>query len=177
MENNNSTSSRTDRKVIERNRRNHMKSLYFTLNSLLPHHSSKESVSLPDQLDEAANYIKKLQMKLERMRERKESLLGSSDHDQNVRMCGLRSPVIKVHEIGSVLEVVLITGLDSQMMFNEGVRVLHEEGAEIVNANFSVVDDTVFHSIHSMVGDSAPGHVAARISERLNKFVQDSNAF
>jgi hypothetical protein len=36
-------------------------------------------------------------------------------------------------------------------MFNETIRVLHEEGAEIINASFSVVEDTVFHTINSKV--------------------------
>ncbi|WCJ27049.1 basic helix-loop-helix (bHLH) DNA-binding superfamily protein [Euphorbia peplus] len=178
MEINNNT--RSDRKEIERNRRNQMKSLFSTLNSLIHHSTSKEPVSLPDQLNDAIKYIKKLQMKLERMKEKKEWLLVGSDHHDHhnrpntIRMCGLRSPVIKVHEVGSALQVVLITGLDSQITFNEVVHVLHQERVEIVNASFSILDDTIFHSIHSTVGDCAPGYVAARISERLNKFVEDS---
>jgi hypothetical protein len=36
-------------------------------------------------------------------------------------------------------------------MFNEIIRVLHEEGAEIINASLSVVEDTVFQTIHSKV--------------------------
>ena len=39
----NPSSSRTDRKTIERNRRNHMKSLYSKLNSLVPHQTSRVS--------------------------------------------------------------------------------------------------------------------------------------
>ncbi|XP_011043394.1 PREDICTED: uncharacterized protein LOC105138874 [Populus euphratica] len=180
---NNPSSSRTDRKTIERNRRNQMKALYSQLNSLVPHQSSREPVpSLPDQLDDAASYIKRLQTNLERMKEKKENLMGTERTNYaSMSSCngttGLRSPQIEVRETGSTLEVVLITGLDSQFMFNETIRVLHEEGAEIINANFSVVEDTVFHTIHSKVGDSAPSTGAARISQRLNKFVQDDNAF
>ncbi|KAJ9168827.1 hypothetical protein P3X46_020311 [Hevea brasiliensis] len=178
---NNPNSSRTDRKTIERNRRNQMKALYSKLNSLVPRQSSRESLSLPDQLDEAAKYIKKLQTNLEKMKERKESLMGTQERPNTSVSSGatmrLRYPKIEIHEIGSALEVVLITGLDSQFMFNETIRVLHEEGAEIVNASFSVLDDTVFHTIHSKVGDSFPFCGAASISERLKKFVQDANSF
>ncbi|KAL3577001.1 hypothetical protein D5086_022284 [Populus alba] len=140
-------------------------------------------LSLPDQLDEAASYIKRLQTNLERMKEKKDNLMGTertnyaSMSSCNGTTTGLRSPQIEVRETGSTLEVVLITGLDSQFMFNETIRVLHEEGAEIINASFSVVEDTVFHTIHSKVGDSAPSNGVARISQRLNKFVQDDNAF
>ncbi|KAJ0017645.1 hypothetical protein Pint_10558 [Pistacia integerrima] len=181
---NNPSSSRTDRKTIERNRRNQMKALYTKLNSLVPHRTPMEATSLPDQLDEAANYIKRLQTNLEKMKERKDSLMGIEKPPSNTGMSGgrtmegFRSPQIEVREIGSALEVVLITGLDFQFMFNETIRLLHEEGAEIVSASFSVVHDTVFHTIHSKVGDSDQvGNGAARISERLKKFVHDDSAF
>lgn len=115
----------------------------------------QEAITLPDQLDEAANYIKRLQEKLEKMKERKDNLMGferPNTSPNSGAMVGLKPPQIDIHEKGSALEVVLITGLDFQFMFNETIRVLHEEGAEIVNASFSVVDDTVFHTIHAQVG-------------------------
>ncbi|KAF5473079.1 hypothetical protein F2P56_009722 [Juglans regia] len=182
MENNPSSSrSSTDRKTIERNRRNQMKALYSELNSLVPHQNSREVTSLPDQLDEAVTYIKKMQINLEKMNEKKDSLMGI-DQKPNAGTNGsgmtyssvqLRSPQIEISEIGSALQVVLITGLDFQFMFNETIRVLHEEGTEIVNANFTVVDDIVFHTIHAKVGESAlMGYEAARISERLKKICQ-----
>ncbi|KAK3204138.1 hypothetical protein Dsin_018184 [Dipteronia sinensis] len=178
-----SSSSRTDRKTIERNRRNQMKFLYNHLNSLVPHQTPtlQEATSLPDQLEEAANYIKRLQIKLERMKEKKDRLIMGTDRSMisetettamAVPELMMKSPHIEIHEKGSALEVVLITGLDFQFMFSETIRLLHEEGAEIVNASFSVVNDTVFHTIHSKVGDSGlSDHGAARISERLKKLV------
>ncbi|KAK6264715.1 Myc-type [Theobroma cacao] len=171
----NPNSSRTDRKLIERNRRNQMKALYSKLNSLIPHHNSRESTSLPDQLGEAANYIKRLQTNLERMKERKDSLLGVERSMNTSRSSGPRSPQIMIQEMGSSLVIGLTTCSSSQFIFNETIRILHEEGAEIVNASFSVVDDTVFHTIHLTVGESyAPDNgAAARISERLQKFVND----
>uniref|UniRef100_A0A5B7BY14 BHLH domain-containing protein n=1 Tax=Davidia involucrata TaxID=16924 RepID=A0A5B7BY14_DAVIN len=179
MENNPTSSSRTDRKTIEKNRRNHMKTLYSKLNSLVPQHKSKEVVSLPDQLYEAANYIKKMQATLEKMKEKKDRLMGIEKPSASLSSggVGLRSPQIEIHEVGSALEVVLITGLDCQFMFNETIRMLHEEGAEVVNAGFSVIEDKVFHTIHSKVGESAPVNGAARISERLKKFVDGANSF
>ena len=120
----------------------------------------QESATLPDQLDEAANYIKRLQEKLEKMKEKKENLMGferpNTSPTGGAAMAGLKPPQIDIHEKGSALEVVLITGLDFQFMFNETIRVFHEEGAEIVNASFSVVDDTVFHTIHAQVGSKFP---------------------
>ncbi|XP_022724669.1 transcription factor bHLH162-like [Durio zibethinus] len=154
MESNPNSSSRTDRKLIERNRRNQMKALYSKLNSLIPHTSSREPTSLPDQLDVAANYIKGLQINLERLKERKDSLMRVERSTNKTSRSSSRpkSPQIQIHEMGSSLEIGLTTASNRQFIFNEIIRILHEEGAEIVNASFSVVDDTVFHTIHLTVG-------------------------
>ncbi|GMN50784.1 hypothetical protein TIFTF001_019945 [Ficus carica] len=118
------------------------------------------------------------------MKEKKNSLLeieksGNKNYNNtnNVgNVASLKLPQIEVHEKGSAMEVVLITGLmDSQFMFNETIRVLNEEGADIVNASFSVTnEDTVFHTIHCKIGEFGPSPgAAARISEWLTKFVDE----
>ena len=90
------------------------------------------------------------------MKKKKSMLLGIIERP-NVRMneggesLGLKSPRIEIQQMGSALEVVLITGLDSQFMFGETIRVLHEEGVHVVNASYNVIEDEVFHSIHCQV--------------------------
>lgn len=113
------------------------------------------AATLPDQLDEAANHIKQLRTNLEKMKEKKDSLMGIEKPDASTNrgmIVGLRSPQIEIQEIGFVLKVVIITGLDFHFVFKETIRVLHEEGAEVIHAGFSVVEDTVFHTIHAKVG-------------------------
>ncbi|KAL3740083.1 hypothetical protein ACJRO7_021372 [Eucalyptus globulus] len=169
-------SSRADRKTTERNRRNQMKALFSKLHSLVPPQSPREStLSQPDQLSQAANYIKNLQVKVEKMREQKERLLEIekiSTSMKNGQMIGFKSPEIRIQKMGSILEVVLVTGLDGQFMFNETVRVIYEEGADIVNASFSNVGDAIFHTIHAKVedGDSSD----ERVSQKLQKIVNDA---
>ncbi|XP_039034567.1 transcription factor bHLH162-like [Hibiscus syriacus] len=144
----NNISSRTERKLIERNRRCQMKILYDKLNSLIPHYNSRESTSsLPDQLEEAAKYIKRLQTNLERMKQERR-LTRSKQQQQWLEITSSR----EIHEMGSSLVIGLTTDREKQFVFKEMVRVLHEEGADIVNAGFSVVDDTAFHTIHFTVG-------------------------
>lgn len=171
------SSSKSDRKLIERNRRHHMKALYSQLNSLVHHHSPTEVTSLPDQLHEATNYIKKLQINLEKMKEKKESLLGIAKMNTSMNNgmdVASNSPEIEIHRSGSSLQVILITGLDHQFMFNHVISLLHEDGVKILNASFSVLEDKAFHSIHCEVGDCAPSLDSARIYERLRKCVQDN---
>ncbi|XP_054801420.1 transcription factor bHLH162-like [Prosopis cineraria] len=164
-------SSRGDRKVIERDRRTQMRALYSKLNSLLPHQSSPELVSQSDQLEEASNYIKKIQMKLEKLNEKKLSLIGINNELSNTCNRGTiilesKSPKVEIHQMGSALEVSVITGLDCQFIFNDFISILDEE-ADVVHASYSVV--------HDAIGDG--GNRAGRISERLKRFVYGSGAF
>ncbi|XP_009619775.1 transcription factor bHLH162-like [Nicotiana tomentosiformis] len=171
-----SSSSKADRKTIEKNRRNQMKALYLKLHSLVPNQQhSREVLSLPDQLEEAINYIKRLQIDLERMTQKKDSLKrgeNSSSNSSCGRKTGLSLPHIEIHSVDSALQVVLTTGLDYQFIFTDVIRLLHEEGVQVINASYTLICDTIVHSIHSKMGECAPDQYgAARISERLKKFV------
>ncbi|KAL9457779.1 hypothetical protein AB3S75_006765 [Citrus x aurantiifolia] len=175
-----SSPTKIERKTIEKNRRDQMKNLYSTLKSLLPNQPSKEALSLPDQVDEAINYIKMLETKLKECKKKKESLQGRershaciSDGTEARLMTSSspKAPEIEIHEMGSNLEVILTSGVDDQFIFYEVIRILHQDGAEILNANFSVVGNTIFHVIHAEIRDSMFGFGAAKISERLKGFV------
>nr|XP_043626688.1 transcription factor bHLH162 [Erigeron canadensis] len=179
-----STSNKVDRRTIEKNRRIQMKGLYSTLHSLVPHDSSREMISLPDQLHEAASYIKKLQIKLEKMNEEKNQLMGIKGpeiinhadgkkiNNYNMLVGQQRTPQIDVRETGSYLEAILITGVDFQFLFSATIRVLHEEGFDVVNAGYSILNDTVFHTIHAQIREGyAQENGVARIMERLQNIV------
>ncbi|KAL2931878.1 hypothetical protein RDABS01_037288 [Bienertia sinuspersici] len=135
-----------------------MKCLYNQLSSLVHHDSSssKGILAMPDQLDEATEYIKKLEKNVADLKRKKDSLINA---DENLNKCisskkcyTLNSPVqIEVHEKGNAMEVILVTGLECQFVFTEAIRIVHEEHTEVVNASYSVVGSTVFHSIHAKV--------------------------
>ncbi|XP_022845645.1 transcription factor bHLH162-like isoform X3 [Olea europaea var. sylvestris] len=97
----------------------------------------QEAVPLPDQLGEAANYIKNLQISLEKIKQKKDCLTGVGKCSSST-MGRLKLPNIEIHVIGLAVEVALITGLDCQFMFSEIVRMFHEEGAEVLRASFSI---------------------------------------
>ncbi|KAE9457657.1 hypothetical protein C3L33_10435, partial [Rhododendron williamsianum] len=167
-----SSTPKIERRVIEKNRRNHMKSLYANLYSLLPSHASKEAVPLPDQIDEAVKYIESLEMKLKKSKEKKETLSGRKrSHSCTSEF---KSPQLEIHEMGSTLDVVLITGEDDKFIFHEIIRLIHEEGAEVLNANFSVFGNSIFHAIHAKAGEFEKNVVAPRVSSRLKEFVHGS---
>ncbi|KAF2282914.1 hypothetical protein GH714_043334 [Hevea brasiliensis] len=151
----NSESPRLDRKTVERNRRIHMKDLCFKLASLIPSHHfkhSKDMLSQQGQLDHAAAYIKHLKERIEKLKKKKEQAMGTSvanNSTMDAMMMGLRLPMIELRDLGSSIEVVLISGLKKNFMFYEVITIIEEEGAEVVSASFSTVGDKVFHTIHA----------------------------
>ncbi|KAI6673008.1 hypothetical protein NL676_000914 [Syzygium grande] len=168
-----STSRRTERKIIEKNRRNRMKHLFSVLNSLLPSQpSDQEAKSLPDQIDEAIRHIKGLETAVQEAKDRKENLMGKkrpSSSTSSNELAAIISPQIEIRVRDSSLEVILTSGLHDQFIFSEILRMLHEEKVEVLNANFSVVGNSVYHLVHAKIGESSIG--ATTISERLKTFV------
>ncbi|OMO81484.1 hypothetical protein CCACVL1_12387, partial [Corchorus capsularis] len=150
--------SKPDRKTIERNRRIQMKSLCFKLASLIPHHrfkSSKEIVSQQDQLDLAAVYIKYMRETIEKLKEMKEQLIKSMEgsncimNKNGTAAVGLSFPVVELRDLGSSIEVILISGLNKNFMLYEAISILEQEGAEVVSASFSTVGGKIFHTLHA----------------------------
>ncbi|PQQ02911.1 uncharacterized protein Pyn_11801 [Prunus yedoensis var. nudiflora] len=178
------SSSKLDRKTVERNRRIHMKGLCFKLASLVPpQHSkapnSKDTLSQQNQLDLASSYIKQLRERIENLKERKEkatrSQLGidanSTIDADNAMMVRSRLPVIELRDSGSSIEVMLISGLNKNFMLYEVISVLEEEGAEVVSASFSTVGDKVFHSLHAQVKISRVGVETSTVWQRLQDLI------
>ncbi|KAL3848846.1 hypothetical protein ACJIZ3_010728 [Penstemon smallii] len=137
-----STAPRIERKVLEKNRRNRLKVLYSSLISLLPNHTSKEELPLPDQMDEAAEYIKALKMKLDKMKEKKESLLPTNNSYSWIttenQATNKKSLLVEVHEMGPNMYVILANGLKDYSTFQGIISLLHQHGFQIANANFSL---------------------------------------
>ncbi|KAI3440752.1 BHLH domain-containing protein [Psidium guajava] len=173
-----STSRKTERKIIEKNRRNRMKHLYSVLSSLLPPQpSDQEAKSLPDQIDDAIRYIKALDTAVKEAKDKKENLMGkkrpsSSLSTSSSTSAAIKSPQIEIRVRDSSLEVILTSGLHDQFIFSEILRMLHEEKVEVLNANFSVVGNSACHLVHAKIDES--GLDAETISERLKTFVNGS---
>ncbi|XP_077221306.1 transcription factor bHLH162-like [Tasmannia lanceolata] len=166
-------SSKLERKTVEKNRRMHMKSLCFKLTALIPNRYSKEASTQQDQLEQATVYIQNLQERIEELKQKKMALCieGINQNISGGMMIGLRLPVIEVRELGSSLEVILISGFHKKFMFCDVISILEEEGADVVNASFSNVGDKIFHIIHSQVTSSRVGFESARVYERLKELV------
>lgn len=113
-------------------------------------------MSQQNQLDYAASYIKHLKERIEKLEKIKQQALMPTEtcRDSTNNMTnsgGLRLPVFELRDLGSTIEVILISGLQKNFMLYEIISVLQQEGAEVVSASFSTVGDKIFHSIHAQV--------------------------
>ncbi|GJN06064.1 hypothetical protein PR202_ga23749 [Eleusine coracana subsp. coracana] len=191
------TTATVERKEIERKRRQHMKNLCAKLVSLIPkeHYSSKDTMTQLGSLDEAAAYIKKLKERVDDLHQKRSSaqVLASvrgggagastsvattsgdagSSEEAAVAEDEAVAPVVEVrhHQDGSSLDVVLISSVEKPFKMHEVVTVLEEEGAEIINANFSVAGRKIFYTIHSRAFNSRIGIEVSKVSERLRALV------
>ncbi|XVF50307.1 hypothetical protein PTKIN_Ptkin04bG0086100 [Pterospermum kingtungense] len=172
------STSKADRKTIERQRRVHMKALCLKLASLIPRHRfkpSKEIVSQLDQLDLAAAYIKHLRERLEKLKEIKDQLMKSVEASSGIMNTtapvGPCLPLVELRDMGSSIEVVLITGLNKNFMLYEAIAILEQEGAEVVSASFSTVGGKIFHTLHAQAKLSRVGVETTRVCQRLKELI------
>ncbi|KAM7270015.1 hypothetical protein ACFE04_029229 [Oxalis oulophora] len=184
-------STKIERKFIEKNRRNQMKILYSNLYSLIPNQESKETLSLPDQIDEAVNYIKSLETKINRLKDKKDKLncnktTGrkrlirdfSNEYYYDASVASInhnKSLEFEIHEIGSSLHLAWLGEQGSEFVFYEVIRILYDEGLEVDNGNFSNVGiNSVFYMVQAKpIRETGMGSAASRVAQRLNCFRSD----
>lgn len=157
-----------------------MKSLCFKLASLIPsrHFKScnKESLSQQDQLEHAAAYIKELRERIEELKGRKEEALimdesRSGKYSRSIDDGGLRLPMVELRDMGSSIEVNVISGLNKNFMSYQVIRILQEEGADVVSASFNTVGDKIFHTFHAQVKITRVGVETSRVCQRLEEMI------
>ncbi|XP_022994108.1 transcription factor bHLH162-like [Cucurbita maxima] len=170
------SSAKTDQEIIERNRRDEMKALLSQLHSLVPNQNSTEGeTTLPDQLENATNYIKQLKENVEKLKEKREKLMGLGEKSTITSENKARVIVqVEAHLVGSSLEILLTTGSDYHLVLRQIIQLLQENGTEIVDINQSTVANRAFHKIIAQMageGTTLEGAKGERICERVKKFV------
>lgn len=112
-------------------------------------------LSQQDQLHLAATYIKHLRERIEKLKGEKEKAMNmmmmSNQSNNRIFNTGSELPLLEIKDLGSGIEVMLISGLNKNFMLYEVISVLEEEGAEVVTANFSTVADKIFYTVHAQV--------------------------
>ncbi|CAL9759348.1 unnamed protein product [Musa acuminata subsp. burmannicoides] len=154
--------AKIERRTVERNRRICMKNLCFKLTSLIPKDTtmSKRAMRDQDQLDQAFNYIKELQGRVEKLKQKKEMRSVTAD---------LHFLLVEVRSMDSTLLVSFVSGSRSSYMFRKVIGVLEEEGAEVISASFNLVGGRIYHTIHCQAFCSRIGLEPSSVNEKLKK--------
>jgi secreted trypsin-like serine protease len=108
---------------------------------------------LPDRLDEATNYIRKMQERIEQLKEKKSQLIAAgSSGGTTTKTNERRSPQIEVRDLGSgVNAVLIISSDDDQAVIRKSICAVEGGGAEVLNANYTSVGDKSILSLHTLV--------------------------
>ncbi|XVF44014.1 hypothetical protein PTKIN_Ptkin02bG0085700 [Pterospermum kingtungense] len=159
-------SSKINRCLIERERRRHMKALFSKLFALLPPQPSK--MSEPELVDQATAYVKQLQSRLEKYKEMKVQLERATAYSMRNRMI---PPVLNIRDLGSNLEVHLITGLNMEFALSDFICILQEEGAEIISATCHHAGDRAIYTILSQPIYARIGIATSSVHERLRSLI------
>ncbi|XP_057874174.2 transcription factor bHLH118-like [Cryptomeria japonica] len=148
-------------KLVERQRRKDMKSLYSELRSLLPEESIRGNRSVTDQLAEAANYVHYLQQQIKDLSEERDRTKTPAVFLKGVEISKPLEfqesdegfPSIKIKSFGSAAFQVYINSIQNQIDLSDVLLVLEECRVEVVSAASSVNNGKVFHTIHAKVAD------------------------
>ncbi|PWA80753.1 achaete-scute transcription factor-related protein [Artemisia annua] len=136
-----------ERKIIEKNRRNQMKSLYSNLFSLIPPNIFSKDGDVSDRVDRAIEYIQMSKTNLDMLKNKKEKLSSRKrSHEHTKIIKNVCKPVdIQIHEISHDIDAVMVTGLDNHSSFCDVVWLLNRYSAEVTLATFSSNGHSTFN--------------------------------
>ncbi|XP_021734140.1 transcription factor bHLH167-like [Chenopodium quinoa] len=122
-----------------------------------------DTLSQADKIEQATNYIVELRERVENLNKRRDQLMTNNS--------GLITTSIELKDLGSVIEVQIVVQRDCEIKLHEVIRVLEEEGAEVVNATFSTHGNYVLHTLHARAQSSRIGVETSRVQERLQLLI------
>nr|GMC69393.1 transcription factor bHLH167-like [Ipomoea batatas]GMD70125.1 transcription factor bHLH167-like [Ipomoea batatas] len=150
------------RHLAEKQRRQKLKGLSDQLASIVvisgencPEKKKSSGLNL---LDQATNYIKQLEKNISELK---------------ARMDSLQVPVeIAVKESETLLEINIVCGSENKKLkMHKVIRILEEEGAEVVSASFSTVDLKIYHTILCKAFLPRLGMDTIMVQRRLKSFI------
>ncbi|CAL5442293.1 unnamed protein product [Camellia sinensis] len=143
---------------VERQRRQEMAALYRLLRSLLPLDYLKGKRSVADHMNEAVNYIRHLQKRIEVLSEKRDELKRSSLNQSSVNggskylpSC-LKQSVTVVETSRGGVQVVVNTALIGRVSVSRVLDVLIREGLTVISCISTNINERSLHSIETEAG-------------------------
>ncbi|OUZ99462.1 Myc-type [Macleaya cordata] len=173
------------RRDVERQRRQEMANLYALLRSLLPLEYIKGKRSISDHMNEAANYIKHLEKKIQEMKDKRDGLkrLSNYSNPSVVMARGSSSfshhhhqpDFVTVRPSFSGVEVVISTSFsDGLMPLSRVLQALLEDGLTVVGCFSTRENERSLHTIQSEVSDLR-GINTMELQQKLTDLIQYSS--
>ncbi|XP_031260645.1 transcription factor bHLH118-like [Pistacia vera] len=164
------------RKEIERQRRQHMSMLNASLRSLLPLESIKGKRSVSDHINEAVNYIKNLEKKIQDLSSKRDNLknytdLDGLDHGNATSSNRLTNSSVTVSPYCGGVDIVINSVLREEgLILSRVLEVVLEEGLDVTRCVSTQTDDGFFHNIQSEVEDLT-GIDLSELQQKLNDVI------
>ncbi|KAG8372089.1 hypothetical protein BUALT_Bualt12G0030200 [Buddleja alternifolia] len=163
----NKTVKKINHNASERDRRKRINTLYSTLRSLLPLDDQSKKLSIPDTVSRVLKYVPELQKEVERLTQRKETLINSNNNTSiqeqdsslfnknhrtktSTKSSSSSAAVVSSTRI-SDREIVIQISMPrvEKNSFCEAIMNLEEEGFLVLNAScFESFEGRVFCNLH-----------------------------
>ncbi|CAA7020743.1 unnamed protein product [Microthlaspi erraticum] len=141
-----SLSSKEQRNLREKERRMHMKDLFFMLSS---HVSPTQRLPVPRLIDHAKSYMIQLKEKIKCLKEKKSALLGEVGNNAEG---SYPLPKLNYHSRDSTIQMNVVMDLNmKRVMLHELLSVFQDEGAQVMTANIHILNDRITYTIIAQV--------------------------
>lgn len=182
----NSKKMKIMRRDIERHRRQEMSTLYRSLRSLLPLEYLKGKRSMSDHMNEAVNYIKNLQNRIQKLSEKRDELRrlsnsSSSPYYSTTSESECSQTHINLEDSVTVrpclagVEVAINTSFRKGIPLSQVVALLAEEGLTVVNCISTKINERLLHNIESEVNDGGRNIDPFELQQKIMKLTSPSS--
>ncbi|CAN1158981.1 Transcription factor bHLH120 [Linum perenne] len=150
---------------VERQRRKEMANLHGSLRSLLPSHYIKGKRAVSDHMQAATDYIRELQRRTKELGAKRDELKSNStisktsytndEASSSSRTTTYGSVVVLVQPCLIGMEVMINGNGDDHHQLSRVLKLLMEQGLNVVTFDSVRVNDRLIHTIQSEVSDSS----------------------
>ncbi|XP_059451182.1 transcription factor bHLH118-like [Corylus avellana] len=178
LNNGEANTSNYDRKKIvrrdtEQKRRQQMAILNASLRSLLPVEIIQGKRSASDHMNEAVNYIKYLQNKIEELSMRRNKLRNLSPGNERSENCVVDR--VMVHPCWGRVEIIMTGNVKKEgLLLSKVLEILLQEGFRVVSCVSTKANERLFYSIQSEVDNDLEGLDLPGLQRKLNDLILSS---
>ncbi|KAJ4955493.1 hypothetical protein NE237_012276 [Protea cynaroides] len=163
---------------VERQRRQEMATFYASLRSQIPLEYLKGKRSISDHINEASNYVRDLQKRIQELNHKRDGLRKMSNSGAPDTVVSQNCPpdYVTVQPCWGGVEVMINSGFkNGEFPLSRVIRELVDQGVRVVTTVSSTVNERSFHTIKSEVSDLTTLDLS-ELEEKLTDLVASSSS-